>query len=194
MCEMVEKRTIELEDVEGIYDNLPISKLNHIKSVYEFGMYLANIYLDNELDKKIVKYSILLHDIGYSRIFDKEGNKIMEDKHEEYSVEMAKPLLDKTDLDEKSKSLVLQTIGSHSNKDKCNTIYSKILWDSDKIDKTSFEGIVRKVFVFVKGFKMETYDEINEAIINKLNTLEFFFDETKEEFEKNIKYINKNGI
>lgn len=193
MCEMMEKRTIELEDVKGIYENLPISKFNHIKSVYSFGMFLANKYLDNDLDKLIVKYSILLHDIGYSKIFDNDGNKIMEDKHEEYSVEMAKPILDETDLDEESKSLILQTIGSHSNREKCNTIYSQILWDADKIDKSTFEGVVRKVFVFVKGFKMETFEEVSEAIVNKLNTLDFFFSETKEEFKENLEYI-KNGI
>jgi putative nucleotidyltransferase with HDIG domain len=178
------------DKIREIYKSLPIAKDKHLCSVLKWAKKLsAEINLSHR-DRLLVEYAVLLHDIGYKKIFDKEGNKIMEDKHELYSYEMADEYLEDTDLTNNEKILVKNAVLHHSEKDKCKTIYSKILWDSDKIDKSSFDGVLRKVIVFKSGYGIKTQEEIKEKIIRKLNGLKFFFDSTIKQHKRNMEYIN----
>jgi putative nucleotidyltransferase with HDIG domain len=94
---------------------------NHVQLVRKFALKLAKI---EKADKDVVEISALLHDIGKYK-----GRK----RHNERSYELSKKFLEKINLPEKKKELILKCILKHGSKfsDENNEIEVKVIQSAD---------------------------------------------------------------
>ena len=121
------KKDLRLK-VEGFakkYCNKKSPKLweNHVRLVREFALKLAKI---ENADKEVVEISALLHDIGKHK--GRRG-------HNKISYQLSKKFLEKVNLSEKKKNLVLKCILKHSTKfsDEDNEIEVKVIQSADAL-------------------------------------------------------------
>tara|TARA_Y100000310_G_C20380441_1_gene667845 strand:+ start:195 stop:728 length:534 start_codon:yes stop_codon:yes gene_type:complete len=96
---------------------------NHVQLVRKFALKLAEI---EKADKVVVEISALLHDIGKDK-----GRK----GHNERSYELSKKFLEKINLPEKKKKLILKCILKHSSKfsNEDNEIEVKVIQSADAL-------------------------------------------------------------
>ncbi len=94
---------------------------NHVQLVKKFALKLAKI---EKADKDVVEISALLHDIGKDK-----GRE----KHNKRSYELSKKFLEKINLPEKKKNLILKCILKHGSKfsKEDNEIEVKIIQSAD---------------------------------------------------------------
>ncbi|MGM5481021.1 MAG: HD domain-containing protein [Nanobdellota archaeon] len=118
---------LKIEEFAKIYcnKNTEDAKLweNHVQLVRKYALKLAVI---ENADKEVVEISALLHDIGKDK-----GRK----GHNERSCELSKKFLEKINLPEKKKKLILKCILKHSNEfsEEDNEIEVKILQSADAL-------------------------------------------------------------
>ncbi len=76
-----------------------------------------NLYLNQEIDnytrKDLLFLGALFHDIGKSESFVKSGDFTLCPKHEEIGSEKVKPILDRFDLSDREKNIVIKIIKYH---------------------------------------------------------------------------------
>jgi putative nucleotidyltransferase with HDIG domain len=96
---------------------------NHVQLVRKFALKLARV---EEANENVVEISALLHDIGKDK-----GRK----GHNERSYELSKKFLEKLNLPEKTKNLILNCILKHSSKfsDEDNEIEVKVIQSADAL-------------------------------------------------------------
>lgn len=172
------------EKVREIYENLSVNKWPHVKRVFAFTCIILDKLNLNEKDKELVKISALLHDIGYKKQFEVGGD----DVHEKYSCEMVDDILGgsyKKDDIEKIK----ETILTHGCFDDCNTLFQKILFDADKLDKTTFGEVIRKSIILHGKYKMNDL-EIFKEFVGRVGSRKFHLDESKKIAEDNKKMLS----
>ncbi|MBW3015663.1 HD domain-containing protein [Candidatus Woesearchaeota archaeon] len=96
---------------------------NHVQLVRKFALRLAEL---EEADKEVVEISALLHDIGKDKA---------RKQHSKRSYELSKRFLEKINLSEKKKKLILKCILKHSNRfsDEDNEIEVKVIQSADAL-------------------------------------------------------------
>jgi len=111
---------------------------SHVERVYNLTLRIAK---KEKADVGIIKLAAYLHDIGRREEMQSKGKV----DHAEKGVELAKEILVKHDLDQKTKENILHCILSHRyrNNYKPMTIEAKILFDADKLDSIGAVGIGR---------------------------------------------------
>ena len=124
---------IEEEVKEYFRDSKPTHDFSHVERVYALCMRIGK---KENADLEVLRLAALLHDIG--RIKGDED-------HEIYSVEIAEEIMNKYNIDEKTKENVIHCIKSHRyrNNTKPETLEAKILYDADKLDAIGAIGICR---------------------------------------------------
>ena len=172
------------EKAKKIYKSLSVNKWGHVKRVLAFATKLSEELNLEEKDKKIIQVSALLHDIGYKKQFE-IGRK---DVHEKYSVEMAEEILLGEDFSENEIEIIKETISTHGVFEDCNTRFQKILFDADKLEKTTIGEIIRKSIIMHEKFKMND-EEIFLRLMEKMNERKFHFRESEKIAEENKKKI-----
>ena len=131
------------EKVKQIYENLSVNKWGHVKRVLAFATKLSEELNLNVHEKKLIQISALIHDIGYKKQFEVKG----EDMHEKYSVEMLDEILCGEYLEKEEIDIVKETISTHGIFENCQTKFQKILFDADKLEKTTIGEVIRKSII-----------------------------------------------
>lgn len=172
------------EKVKEIYEALPVSRWGHVKRVLAFAEELSKKLKLNEEEKKIVQISVLFHDIGYKRQFEK-GEK---GSHKEHSMEMAEEILSEEGFNKKDIALIKEIIYSHGTFKDCKTKCQKILFDADKLEKVTMGEVIRKSIILHEKHKMND-EEIFDNLMNNMEKRKFHFKESKKIAEKSMKKI-----
>lgn len=167
------------EKAKLIYESLSVNKWPHVKRVLTFADIISNKLNLSDSEKKIISISAILHDIGYKKLFEIGG----EDIHEKYSSEMIEEFLgDK--YSEEMKNEIKKTILTHGSFDQCETLFQKILFDADKLDKTTFGEIIRKTIILHGKYKMNDL-EIFEEFKERIESRKFHLDISKKIAKEN---------
>jgi len=130
--EKIEERASSyFEDVNPAHD------WHHVKRVEKIAERIAK---EEEADKKVVKASVFLHDIGRK----KEDNGEIEN-HAEWGAKEAKKVLEDLDYQQEFISKVKHCVKSHrySKKPDPETLEAKVLSDADNLDAMGATGIAR---------------------------------------------------
>ncbi len=172
------------EKVKKIYENLSVNKWGHVKRVLAFSVKLSEGMNLNEFEKKIIKVSALLHDIGYKKQFEIGGK----DLHEKYSVEMVEEILSNEEFNEDEIKVIKETISTHGTFEDCKTKFQKILFDADKLEKTTLGEVIRKSIIMHEKFKMND-EKIFLRLIEKMKQRKFHFKESEKIAKKNKEKI-----
>jgi len=172
------------EKVKQIYENLPVSKWGHVKRVLFFATKLSEGLNFGESETKLVQVSALLHDIGYKKQFDIGG----EDFHEKYSVEMVDKILSGEKFREDEIQIIKETISPHGVFEDCKTKLQRILFDADKLEKTTMGEVIRKSVIMHEKFKMND-EQIFWRLIEKMNERRFHFKESEKIAKENKEKI-----
>lgn len=168
------------EKVKIIYESQSVNKWGHVKRVLAFVTKLSKeLGLDNN-EKKMMQISALLHDVGYKKQFEIGG----EDIHEKYSSEMVEELLEGENVSQKEIQLIKETISTHGVFEDCKTKYQKILFDADKLEKTTLGELIRKSIIMHEKFRMND-EEIFLRLSEKINKRAFHFEVSKKIAEEN---------
>jgi len=170
--------------VKEIYENLSVNKWGHVKRVFAFATKLADKLNLEGKEKNMVQISALLHDVGYKKQFEVGGD----DMHEKYSVEMVDDLLSQTELNKDEIQLIKETILTHGEYDDCKTKLQKILFDADKLEKTTIGEVIRKSVIMHEKFKMND-EEIFLRLMEKMKERKFHFKESTEIANENREKI-----
>lgn len=177
-------------------DSHPAHGKDHIIRVENYSQEIKKGII---LDDNILIPSILLHDIGRKKAFEKKLN------HAELSAKMAEDILKRVNFPANKIPLVQQCIIDHSymNETRPQSIEGIVLWDADKLDALGAIGLYR-TFVYNLGRKLYnpedpfcinrkpnqnvyTLDHIFEKIL-KLENL-FYTDKAKELAKKRTEFI-----
>ena len=115
------------------------------------------IALAEGADLFIVRVSALLHDIGRAE----EARDGSGDRHEELSVERAKPFLEEARVSPERASAILHAIGAHRHRKdiKPRTLEAKCLYDADKLDSLGAVGIARSYLWLGEHGRSVYYEE-----------------------------------
>ena len=130
----------------------------------------------------IVQISALIHDIGYKKQFELNGKDI----HEKYSVEMVENMLLNEKFSKKDVELIKNTISTHGVFEDCKTTYQKILFDADKLEKTTMGEIIRKSIIMHNKFKMND-EQIFLRLMERMDERKFHFKESEKISDENKK-------
>ncbi len=171
------------EKIKKIYENLSVNKWGHVKRVLAFATKLSEELNLDEFEKKIIQVSALLHDIGYKKQFDLGG----EDLHEKYSVEMTEKMVS-NEFNKDEIKIIKETISTHGNFEDCKTKFQKILFDADKLEKTTIGEVIRKSIVMHEKFKMND-EQIFLRLIEKMKERKFHFKESEKIAKENKEKI-----
>ncbi len=172
------------EKVKKIYESLSVNKWGHVKRVLAFSVKLSEELNLDEFGGKIIQVSALLHDIGYKKQFEIGG----EDLHEKYSAEMVGEILSNEKFNKEEIKVIQETILTHGNFEDCKTKFQKILFDADKLEKTTIGEVIRKSIIMHEKFKMND-EEIFLRLIEKINQRKFHFKESEKIAKENKKKI-----
>ncbi|MFW6024941.1 MAG: HD domain-containing protein [Candidatus Woesearchaeota archaeon] len=173
-------------DIKNIYNELPIDRFPHILRVTNYAMKIGKHLKLNKDEMRIIILSSFLHDVGYKDQFSKNerGN------HHIYSMEKAKKELANSKLNEEEIEKILGVIKTHGDYEGCENIYQKILYDADKLDKTSFTEVIRRALIYYDNSKFNDF-EIYEKIKKRIKNDKFHFSFSKKIAEKNKKHLMK---
>jgi len=129
----------------------PSHDWTHVKRVYDLCNYIGK---KEGADIYVLQLAVLLHDTGRK----KEMENPDEFDHAEISVEIAKDLLKKYNINGKIAERVLHCISAHRfrKEQKPETLEAKILFDADKIDCIGAIGVAR-AYAFVGKQNMRLY-------------------------------------
>lgn len=172
------------DKVKKIYNELPVDRFPHILRVTNYAIKISkHLGLEKE-EIKIIILSSFLHDIGYKNQFEnnEKGN------HHLYSMEEAKKILADGELNEDEIETILGVIKTHGDFEDCKNKYQKILYDADKLDKTSFTEVIRRSLIYHDKNKLND-DEIFKKIKKRIKNDKFHFSYSKKIAEKNKKYL-----
>jgi HD superfamily phosphodiesterase len=172
------------EKVKQIYESLPVNKWGHVKRVLAFATKLSEELNLEESEKRIIQISALLHDIGYKKQFEIDG----EDLHEKYSVEMVDEIISEEGFSEEEIKIIKEIISTHGIFENCKTKFQKILFDADKLEKTTMGEIIRKSIIMHEKFKMND-EQIFLRLMEKMNERKFHFKESEKIAKKNKEKI-----
>lgn len=154
--------------------------------------------------EEIVIPAIILHDIGYSQLSEREkflpfilkvrigsakDNKIKE-KHQEKSVELAKNILKKVKYNKKLIGGILKIISQHDTGKRFLSKEDGLVKDADKLwrfSKIGFSADIRRL----KITRQEGYERLKQAL-NKKELL--FFSESAKQIAKRKLTKIKNSI
>jgi HD superfamily phosphohydrolase YqeK len=103
-------------------------------------------------------------------------------------VKSQKELLKSYNVDEKTVEKVLSSILTHSNFEACSTIYQKIIYDADKLDKTTFGEVIRKSVICYEKYHMDEYETFKN-LYRRLNERKFHLKVSKSIASKNKKSL-----
>ena len=168
------------EKVKQIYENLSVNKWGHVKRVLAFATKLSEELNLEEKDKKLLQICALLHDVGYKKQFEIGG----EDMHEKYSVEMVEEILSGENFSEEEIKIIKKTISTHGVFADCKTKLQKILFDADKLEKTTMGEVIRKSIIMHEKFKMND-EQIFLRLMKKMNERKFHFRESEKIAKEN---------
>ncbi len=131
--------------------------LSHVNRVYMNALLLAAELED--IDLKVLKIAVLLHDIGKSEEYkDTLGKK----DHAKIGAEMAENLLERLGFDSKFINKVKLCILTHrfrsENRPRSNE--AKILFDADKLDLLGSVGIIRS-FLISKEYNQKLFSNVS---------------------------------
>ena len=168
------------EKVKQIYEDLSVNKWGHVKRVLAFTTKLSETLNLNKSEKRILQTCALLHDIGYKKQFEIEG----EDMHEKYSVEMTEEILSGENFSEEETKIIKETISTHGVFEDCKTKFQKLLYDADKLEKTTMGEVIRKSIIMHEKFKMND-EQIFLRLIEKMNKRKFHFRESEKIAKEN---------
>ncbi len=117
----------------------PSHDFSHAERVYRLAMRIA---IAEGADLFVVRMAALLHDIGRA---EEAKNGDAGDIHEELSVRMAGPILDKLGVTADKKQAILHAIATHRHRrgGEPETLEAKCLFDADKLDSLGAVGIAR---------------------------------------------------
>lgn len=168
------------EKVKTIYENLSVNKWGHVKRVLAFATKLSEELELKDSEKRIIQTAALLHDIGYKKQFEIGG----EDIHEKHSSEMVEEILSEEKFSEEKINTIREIISTHGIFEDCKTKYQKILFDADKLEKTTIGEVIRKSIIMHEKFKMND-EQIFLRLMEKMNERKFHFEVSKKIAEEN---------
>lgn len=154
----INKNIIDAIEVEakGFFDGASgCHDWGHVQRVHDLAMHIGEI---EKADLPVLSLACLLHDIGRKEEMEKEG----EFCHAEKGAEMAKEILARHDIDQKSIDNIVHCIASHRYRKggAPQTLEAKILFDSDKLDSIGAVGVGRDfLFAGYLGNAMYTGNE-----------------------------------
>ena len=133
----------KIEKIKKIAENAlacSAHDIEHVMRVYNMAMKIAKT--EKNVDREILKASVLLHDIARSREDDDKTGKIC---HAKESARMSKPILEKLGFSGEKIKKIQHCILTHrfKTKEKPESIEAKILFDSDKLDSLGAMVIIR---------------------------------------------------
>ncbi|MEI7523177.1 MAG: HD domain-containing protein [Mariniphaga sp.] len=112
----------------------------HTEKVVENSLSLADSLELNENDRAVAEISALFHDIGRLWILLPENSEIIISDHAQASIEYLKACVPFNQLEEPTRSIIIQVIKNHNKPDlpskdnETNLFYIKLLRDADKLD------------------------------------------------------------
>ncbi len=172
------------KEIREIYQNLPVDRYPHILRVTNYAIKIAKKLKFNKKDLKIVIISCFLHDVGYKKQFENKDHS----NHHIYSLKLADKKLRKTNLSKEEIKKIKQSIKTHGEYEKCKTKYQKVLYDADKLDKTSFTEVIRRALIYDdKGDYNDV--EIFEKIKSRMKNNKFHF-----KFSKKLAKYNRKDL
>jgi uncharacterized protein len=110
----------------------------HTMRVYSNAIKIAH---NEKTDIVVVKLAVLFHDYAYS-------SKFFSGEHGDVSAKLSKPILEKLNITDEQKQLILFSIVRHNywyHKQRDVPIETKILRDADRLDAIGYTGIFRAI-------------------------------------------------
>jgi uncharacterized protein len=162
----------------------PSHDFSHVERVCRLAVRIARA---EGADLFIVRMAALLHDIG--RAEESRANSAG-DIHEELSVRMAGPVLDRLGVPEDKKEAILHAIATHRHRrgGEPRTLEAKCLFDADKLDSLGAVGIARSYLWLGERGRSVYYPEEEYAHIDpRDNTAEV--DSTQREWHIKLKFL-----
>lgn len=143
----------------------PSHDFSHVERVYRLAERIAT---EERADLFIVRMAALLHDIGRA-IESRDGGG--EDRHEELSVQLAKPFLESIGVSGERKDAILHAIATHRHRRnmKPQTLEAKCLYDADKLDSLGAVGIARSYLWLGEHGRSVYYPEESYVHIDPAN-------------------------
>jgi HD superfamily phosphodiesterase len=173
------------EIIKKRYCEWSVNKYYHVLRVLTFAAILSKKKKLSEKEKTIVQLAALLHDLGYRKQFETNCKK---DKHELYSCEEARSLLKDFNISDDIIESVVSAIKTHSNFKACKSLIQKLLYDADKLDKTTLGEVIRKSIICYEKYGMDEL-EIFKTLQSNLNKTRFHLNESKRIAQKNKKIL-----
>ena len=175
------------------YESFSTGKWFHAKRVCAYAIKFSRKLKLNEKDLEIIKIAALIHDIGYSKVIGRNHNTgkekiIGKDNHATYGAEMCEDFLKELELDKYAVEKIKEAITSHDNFNECKTLFQKIIYDADKLDKTSIGEVIRKSLIMNRRGLDE--EHMFHRLKEKMNKGKFHFEESKEIAKENLSRIN----
>lgn len=127
-----------------MYCRWSVNKYYHVLRVLGFATILAEKKKLSGEQKEIIQLAAWCHDLGYIKQ-SKIGGA---DKHALYSSQEAGKLLKKFSFNDNIIRSVNSTIKTHSDFNACRSLTQKILYDADKLDRTTLGEVIRKAVIF----------------------------------------------
>lgn len=140
--------------------------LNHLINVSQYVLILSKKYNGN---RDILVAAALLHDLGRNK------PTLHDQKSIDYSIELAKPILEKTDYTQKEIKLILQIILEHDKPFFSSALLeSRILKDADFLDGFGFRGLLRAIYYTAEASQpiSKAFERINKKMTERFNGLE----------------------
>lgn len=128
-----------MQEAKSYFLDMPPShNWNHVERVYNLALEIGK---KENVDLFILSLAALLHDIGRKQ--ELENPECLD--HSEISAKLAKPILEKYNIDTNIINKVIHCISSHRfRKDKKpESKEAKVLFDADKLDSIGAIGIAR---------------------------------------------------
>jgi len=118
-------------------DSRPTHDWNHVLRVHNLCMHIGEV---EGADLEILSYAAYLHDVG--RCFEENDINIC---HAEKGAEIARTLLDRSELSGEFKEAVIHCIRTHRFRDANvpSSLEAKVLYDADKLDAIGAIGVAR---------------------------------------------------
>jgi len=170
---------------KSIHNGLaPSHDFSHAERVYRLAERIA---MAEGADLFVVRMAALLHDIGRAEESRVGG---MGDCHEELSVRMASPILERLGVDGERKAAILHAIAAHRHRrgEEPLTVEARCLFDADKLDSLGAVGIARSYLWLGEHGRGVYYPEEEYANVDpKDNRAEV--DSTQREWHIKLKYL-----
>jgi putative nucleotidyltransferase with HDIG domain len=170
--------------VKEMYYKWSKNKWLHVKRVLAFATIISKKMKLSKKDIQIIQLAALLHDIGYIKQPRTRGKDI----HEEHSCEIARELLESYGVDKETIEKVISAILTHTDFDACTTIYQKVIYDADKLDKTTIGEVIRKSIICYEKYHMDEYETFKN-LYRRLGERKFHL-----KVSKDIAFKNKRAL